>query len=65
MRLSIGLIFLILVLLKLGGVINLGWFWILTSFVWVPCGMVLGAILGWVAILLVILGLGVAGFGNE
>lgn len=39
-----GLAFVVLLALKLAGAIELGWLWVITSFVWVPLLAALGVI---------------------
>jgi len=36
-----GLLFVALVVLKLIGTIQMSWFWIITSIIWIPLGMIL------------------------
>ena len=36
MHIGIGTIYLVLILAKILGLVTLGWFWIITSIIWLP-----------------------------
>jgi len=40
---NIGIVaWIVLIILKIEGLITLGWFWVLTSFIWVPIILIIG-----------------------
>ncbi len=49
-----GASFLVLLVLKVMGYINMHWFWVLTSFVWVPVAMFAAVMLAMGAVMVVV-----------
>ena len=43
MFVGLGTIYMLIILAKFLGLITMGWFWVITSFVWLPIVAILGA----------------------